>query len=81
MDNPFVKYVAPSVGSVLGVIMLLSPIKAVWQIRKTQKLGVSQGGAQRHASLHALPHAWMEHVHRPRTPSRPAPMSRLYIEL
>lgn len=42
ISGPFVHYVAPSIGSVLGVIMLLSPIKAVWQIRRTQELGVSQ---------------------------------------
>lgn len=41
MDSPVVKYAVPAIGNLLGAIMLLSPCKAVWNIRKTQQLGVS----------------------------------------
>mmetsp|Transcript_13992 Transcript_13992/g.30254 ORF Transcript_13992/g.30254 Transcript_13992/m.30254 type:complete len:297 (-) Transcript_13992:751-1641(-) len=39
MDSVVVQYVVPSFGNLIGVIMLLSPIKAVWNIRKEGKLG------------------------------------------
>lgn len=39
-----VKYAVPAIGNLLGAIMLLSPCKAVWNIRKTQQLGVSARG-------------------------------------
>lgn len=39
MDSPFVKIVVPVVGNILGLAMLSSPSPAVWQIRKTQRLG------------------------------------------
>ncbi|GAX82506.1 hypothetical protein CEUSTIGMA_g9933.t1 [Chlamydomonas eustigma] len=39
MSGILAKYVAPSVGTIVGAIMLLSPIKAVWEIRKTKQLG------------------------------------------
>ncbi len=40
MSDAFVKYGAPSIGGVTGLIMLLSPSKAVWDIRQSQTLGV-----------------------------------------